>query len=460
MILDCRVSKFMCTFKLVSYTITNQRNREKKMQAYMHYKITLCLLFLMNFSTGFSDTESYSRIFSPYPWPLSQTTYIDYNNDDNIITKLSKTIKHLKTGTTIVGISCEDCIILGADTRSTGGPLIMDKEKLKIHKISNTIYTCAAGTSADCDQITKDTSYQLNLLKLKHIIGQNYDHHYYDPIPSALHYINKSMQTTRTGSQEKEDKKSSVMILGGYDSQGPSLYSIEEDGSATQVSFAALGSGSTDAIAIIEDYLYHHNNHAHYSNHSHSNKNNYSSTTYSSSLSYKGESSPLFPRRLYDRIGQVKRTGLTLLEGIDVVREAVTAGILNDLGSGNWLDICVIERHGAIYWREKARTTEGKNYDRWQPPSRVLSYLVKLAIIHPPPTVTSTVTSLPAHSDKEGDGLRLDIGRLIRKGRAGHRLREATDYDIDCEGGVATGKDGMYSDIISHQDEMLSIHFI
>ena len=38
---------------------------------------------------------------------------------------------YLKTGTTIVGICCRDGVVLGADTRCTGGPLIIDKNKLR-----------------------------------------------------------------------------------------------------------------------------------------------------------------------------------------------------------------------------------------------------------------------------------------------------------------------------------------
>jgi hypothetical protein len=53
-----------------------------------------------------------------------------------------------KTGTTIVGLCCKDGVVLGADTRSTGGPFVVDKSKMKISQLAPLIYSCAAGSPA------------------------------------------------------------------------------------------------------------------------------------------------------------------------------------------------------------------------------------------------------------------------------------------------------------------------
>ena len=49
------------------------------------------------------------------------------------------------TGTTIVGFRCIDGVVLGADTRCTGGQLIVDKDKLKINRLSSRVYCAGAG---------------------------------------------------------------------------------------------------------------------------------------------------------------------------------------------------------------------------------------------------------------------------------------------------------------------------
>lgn len=50
-----------------------------------------------------------------------------------------------KTGTTIVGLVFKDGIVLGADTRATGGSTVCDKNCEKIHYIAPNIRCCGAG---------------------------------------------------------------------------------------------------------------------------------------------------------------------------------------------------------------------------------------------------------------------------------------------------------------------------
>lgn len=247
----------------------------------------------------------------------------DHKKLNPIIQKLSvEHMMNLKTGTTIVGMSCLDGVVLGADTRSTGGPFVMDKEKLKIHKMANLIYCCAAGTSADCDQITRESSHLLALLRLDRELSNfncgsgisSSDTVIYDPIPIALQSICKLLQLPRRSNSG--DMRSSVMIVGGVDESGPSLHMIDSDCVPVKVSFAALGSGSTDAIAVIENYL--HN---------------------------KGS-------------GANARKHVLISDAIEVVRKAVSAGILNDLGSGSHVDLCVIEKYGATTWRERSTLSD------------------------------------------------------------------------------------------------------
>jgi len=40
-----------------------------------------------------------------------------------------------KTGTTIVGVTTRDCVILAADTRATSDTIVMEKNCEKIHYI-------------------------------------------------------------------------------------------------------------------------------------------------------------------------------------------------------------------------------------------------------------------------------------------------------------------------------------
>jgi len=74
--------------------------------------------------------------------------------------------KTVKTGTTICGVIFKDGVVLGADTRATGGDIVSNKNCMKIHSMAPNMYCCGAGTAADCDKTTAMISSQLYLHRL------------------------------------------------------------------------------------------------------------------------------------------------------------------------------------------------------------------------------------------------------------------------------------------------------
>ena len=74
--------------------------------------------------------------------------------------------KAWKTGTTIVGVVYKDGVVLGADTRATGGAEVMDKNCEKIHYLAPNIWCCGAGTAADTEKTTELIASNLELLRL------------------------------------------------------------------------------------------------------------------------------------------------------------------------------------------------------------------------------------------------------------------------------------------------------
>eukprot|EP01035_Chromulina_nebulosa_P020371 gene20371-26439_t len=97
---------------------------------------------------------------------------------------------------------------------------------------------------------------------------------------------------------------SAALILGGVDIHGPHLYSIQPHGSSQRLPYTTMGSGSLAAMAVFES------------------------------------------RYIED---------LDELPAIELVRDAIRAGIFNDLGSGSNIDITVIRKDGT--------TTQNRNYE-------------------------------------------------------------------------------------------------
>ncbi len=61
-------------------------------------------------------------------------------------------------------------VVLGADTRSTAGTVVADKNCEKIHYIAPNIYCCGAGTAADTENVTGAC---LQLGCLGHLCGRH-----------------------------------------------------------------------------------------------------------------------------------------------------------------------------------------------------------------------------------------------------------------------------------------------
>ncbi|XP_029919959.1 proteasome 20S subunit beta 13a [Myripristis murdjan] len=90
------------------------------------------------------------------------------------------------------------------------------------------------------------------------------------------------------------------LILGGVDCTGNHLYTVGPYGSVNKVPYLSMGSGDLAALGILEDRF---------------------------------------------------KSDMQLEEAKDLVRDAIHAGIMCDLGSGNNIDICVITKQGVDYIR-------------------------------------------------------------------------------------------------------------
>ncbi|KAK3087039.1 hypothetical protein FSP39_000856, partial [Pinctada imbricata] len=93
---------------------------------------------------------------------------------------------------------------------------------------------------------------------------------------------------------------SAALVLGGVDSTGPHLYSVYPHGSTDKLPYVTMGSGSLAAMSVFED-------------------------------GYKPD--------------------MEKEDAMRLVRNAIAAGIFNDLGSGSNVDLCVITKDKVEYLR-------------------------------------------------------------------------------------------------------------
>ncbi|XP_068695543.1 proteasome subunit beta type-7-like [Montipora foliosa] len=93
---------------------------------------------------------------------------------------------------------------------------------------------------------------------------------------------------------------SAALVLGGVDLNGPTLHTVYPHGSTDKLPYVTMGSGSLAAMSVFESRY---------------------------------------------------KPNMEVEEAKQLVRDAIAAGIFNDLGSGSNVDLCVITKEGTEYLR-------------------------------------------------------------------------------------------------------------
>jgi 20S proteasome subunit beta 2 len=143
-----------------------------------------------------------------------------------------------KTGTTIAGITFAGGVVLGADTRATGGSEVAEKNCEKIHLLAPNIYCCGAGTAADTEKTTDMVRSNLDVLRLQ-MHGEQ------SRVVTACTKLKRFLH-------QYQGHISAALVLGGCDVAGPHIYQIYPHGSTGKLPYTTMGSGSLAAMSVFE----------------------------------------------------------------------------------------------------------------------------------------------------------------------------------------------------------------
>ena len=191
-----------------------------------------------------------------------------------------------KTGTTTVGIVCKDAIVLAADTRTTAGYMIVNKEAKKVFKLTPDIAMTWAGSVSSNQMLIKYLSSELKLKKIKY--GRDCT------VKEAANLLRNWVYHKIRMPSIMEDV--SHFLMAGKDSHGLHLYDIYADGSLMNIDkFISSGSGSTFVYGLLENKYV---------------------------------------------------EGMSQKEGVDLALEAVSTAMKRDIASGNGINIFVITKNG------------------------------------------------------------------------------------------------------------------
>jgi proteasome beta subunit len=147
--------------------------------------------------------------------------------------------KKLK-GTTTVAIVCTDGVVMGADTRATGGTFIASQDVRKVWKIDNNLAMTIAGGVGDAQELIRTLKAQNEIYKM------NED----KPLSpkSANSLLSIILQGNKMFPYEVQ------LMVAGMDGDEPQLYNLDfYGGYVSESKFSATGSGSLTAYGYLED---------------------------------------------------------------------------------------------------------------------------------------------------------------------------------------------------------------
>jgi proteasome beta subunit len=146
----------------------------------------------------------------------------------------------LKKGTTTVGITCKDGVVIATEHRATMGTLIAHKKTQKLFKIDDNIGLTVAGLVGDAQTLARYLKAEAELYRLKR--GANM------PIRAAATMLANILNGRSYYPYWVQ------LIVAGVDDDGYHVYSLDAAGGSIPDDYVTTGSGSPYVYGILEDY--------------------------------------------------------------------------------------------------------------------------------------------------------------------------------------------------------------
>lgn len=146
--------------------------------------------------------------------------------------------ERLVTGATAVGVKVNDGVVVAAEKRVSYGGYIVSRSGKKVFRIADRMVIAAAGLFADMQSLSRIISAEIMYREL--VTSSKMRVRAAAKLLSAILYSYKLMPFL------------SEIIFAGYDEDGYHLYVLDPLGSVIEDDYAAIGTGASIAIGIIE----------------------------------------------------------------------------------------------------------------------------------------------------------------------------------------------------------------
>ncbi|MDH7592844.1 MAG: archaeal proteasome endopeptidase complex subunit beta [Methanomicrobiales archaeon] len=143
-------------------------------------------------------------------------------------------------GTTTIGITFADGVVLATEMRATMGNLVASRKAKKVYRIADRIGMTTAGGVGDAQQLARLMTVECNLYQVRR--GK----------PMSVGAVSTLLSNYLN--QNRYYPYYVQLLVGGVDDTGPKIYSVDALGGATkEEEIVATGSGSPMAYGVLED---------------------------------------------------------------------------------------------------------------------------------------------------------------------------------------------------------------
>ena len=141
-------------------------------------------------------------------------------------------------GATTIGVVCSEGVILASEKRVSYGYMVMSRAVKKVFELTESIGAACAGLVSDMQILVREVEAYAKLFKL--------DANRPISVKATAKVMSNLLFSRRLFPLLTQT------IVGGIDSEGPSLYVLDVLGSLIPDKYAAVGSGAEIALGVLE----------------------------------------------------------------------------------------------------------------------------------------------------------------------------------------------------------------
>lgn len=152
---------------------------------------------------------------------------------------LSAAPPHLLTGTTTIGIVCKDGAVLATERRATAGSFIANKATQKLYRIDSNVGVTVAGLVGDAQMLARYLKAEVTLYRLRR------------NAPLSIEGVATLLANILNGN--RMFPYYAWLLVGGVDSQGGHVFSVDPAGGSIEDKYVSTGSGSPYVYGLLEE---------------------------------------------------------------------------------------------------------------------------------------------------------------------------------------------------------------